>query len=147
MDPKKIGRFIAACRKEQGFTQAALAERLGITDRAVSKWETGRSMPDASIMPALCGLLGINLNELFCGERLDMDEYKKMAEENLLRMLRQARLSEEGAHQGIKEAPGHGKPMIGSSLLFSNNRWQVSSLRCPGLRGARRCGRRPPPPR
>ena len=89
MDQEKIGRFIAACRKEQGYTQAALAEELGITDRAVSKWETGKSLPDASIMLALCGFLKINVNELLSGERLDMDEYRKMAEENLLQLRRQ----------------------------------------------------------
>ena len=89
MDQEKIGRFIAACRKEQGYTQAALAEKLGITDRAVSKWETGRSLPDASLMLALCGLLQISVNELLTGERLAMDEYRKMAEENLLQLRRQ----------------------------------------------------------
>ena len=51
MDQERIGKFIASCRKEQNLTQANLAEKLGITDRAVSKWETGRSLPDASIMP------------------------------------------------------------------------------------------------
>ena len=56
MDQVKIGKFIAACRKEKGITQAALAEKLGITDRAVSKWETGKSLPDASIMLELCKL-------------------------------------------------------------------------------------------
>ena len=67
MEQEKIGKFIASCRKEQGFTQAVLAEKLGITDRAVSKWETGRSLPDAAIMPELCDLLKINLSELFSG--------------------------------------------------------------------------------
>lgn len=67
MDQVKIGQFIAQCRKEKNLTQAQLAEQLNLTDRAVSKWETGKGMPDASIMPDLCGLLGINVNELFCG--------------------------------------------------------------------------------
>ena len=89
MNQEKIGKFIAACRKEQGLTQAVLAEKLGITDRAVSKWETGRSLPDASLMPVLCDLLGISINELFSGERLDMDQYKEMAEQHLLEMRRQ----------------------------------------------------------
>ena len=93
MDQEKIGRFIAACRKEQGLTQADLAEKLGITDRAVSKWETGRSMPDASIMLELCNLLKININELFTGERIGMDQYKKMAEQHLLEMRKQEELT------------------------------------------------------
>lgn len=88
MDQMKIGAFIAAQRKKQGFTQAALAGRLNITDRAVSKWETGRSMPDSSLMLELCELLDISVNELLCGEQLNMDEYKKMAEENLMQLRR-----------------------------------------------------------
>ncbi|MBR1559383.1 MAG: helix-turn-helix domain-containing protein [Clostridia bacterium] len=85
-DQAKIGRFIAERRKAGGYTQVALAERLGITDRAVSKWENGRSLPDAGLMLPLCGLLDINVNELLSGERLDMDNYKAMAEENLTRL-------------------------------------------------------------
>ena len=67
MDQERIGKFIASCRKEQNLTQANLAEKLGITDRAVSKWETGRSLPDASIMPELCAILDININEFSQG--------------------------------------------------------------------------------
>lgn len=84
MDQIKIGAFIAACRKEQQLTQAQLAEKLNITDRAVSKWETGKSMPDSSIMMELCGILGIKVNELLSGERIDMDSYEQNAEENLI---------------------------------------------------------------
>ena len=54
MNQIETGKFIAACRKEKGMTQAQLAEKLNITDRAVSKWETGKSMPDSSIMLELC---------------------------------------------------------------------------------------------
>lgn len=86
MDQIKIGRFIASCRKEQNMTQANLAERLGISDRAVSKWETGKSMPDSGIMLELCELLEINVNELLSGERLKVDIYNRRAEENLLKM-------------------------------------------------------------
>ena len=64
MDQEKIGKFIASCRKDAGLTQAVLAEKLGITDRAVSKWENGKSMPDASLMLDLCQELGITVNEL-----------------------------------------------------------------------------------
>ena len=86
MDQVKIGKFIAACRKEAGLTQASLAEKLGITDRAVSKWETGKSLPDASIMLELCGLLEIDVNELLTGEHITMENYKNKAEANLLEM-------------------------------------------------------------
>lgn len=89
MDQTKIGKFIAACRKEQGMTQAVLAEKLGISDRAVSKWETGKSLPDSGIMLELCALLKINVNELLSGERIMAEIYDKRAEENLLAMKRQ----------------------------------------------------------
>ncbi len=84
MDQIKIGKFISSCRKEQGLTQAALAEKLGISDRAISKWENGKSMPDSGIMLELCALLDINVNELLSGERIMEDIYRKKAEENLL---------------------------------------------------------------
>ncbi len=89
MDQIKIGKFIASCRKEQGMTQAALAEKLGISDRAVSKWETGKSMPDSGIMLELCDFLKINVNELLSGERIMAESYDKRAEENLLAMRRE----------------------------------------------------------
>ena len=89
MDQIKIGKFIASCRKEQGMTQAVLAEKLGISDRAVSKWETGKSLPDSGIMLELCELLKINVNELLSGERIMVESYDKRAEENLLEMKRQ----------------------------------------------------------
>ena len=84
MDQIKIGKYISKCRKEKKMTQAQLAEKLNITDRAVSKWETGRGMPDSSIMLELCNELGITVNELLCGERLKMDDYNLKFEENLL---------------------------------------------------------------
>ena len=86
MNQEKIGRFIASCRKECGYTQVSLGEKLGITDRAVSKWETGKSMPDASIMLELCNLLKISVNELLTGEHIAMENYKEKAEENLLEL-------------------------------------------------------------
>ena len=89
MDQVKIGKFIAECRKKQNLTQMQLAERLGITDRAVSKWETGRAMPDSSIMLALCDILGISTNDLLSGEVVSMENYSKELENNLLEMVKQ----------------------------------------------------------
>lgn len=89
MDQIKIGKFIASQRKEQGMTQAVLAEKLGISDRAVSKWETGKSMPDTGIMLELCSLLNINVNELLSGEKIMAEVYDKRAEENLLKMAKE----------------------------------------------------------
>ena len=89
MDQEKIGTFIAACRKEAGYTQAVLGEKLGVTDRAVSKWETGKSLPDPSLMLPLCQLLGITVNELLTGKRIAMEDYRQKAEENLLALKQQ----------------------------------------------------------
>jgi len=89
MDQIKIGKFIAECRKKENLTQMQLAEKLGITDRAVSKWETGRAMPDSSIMLELCGILKITVNDLLSGEVVAMENYNKELENNLLEMVRQ----------------------------------------------------------
>lgn len=82
MDQEKIGKFIAECRKEAGYTQASLADQLGITNRSVSKWENGKSLPDASNMLELCKLLNISINELLTGEHISMENYKENAEKN-----------------------------------------------------------------
>ena len=89
MDQEKIGKFIQEKRKEQNLTQNDLAEKLNITDRAVSKWETGNGMPDSSIMLELCKELGISVNELLSGEMIKMEDYDKKAEENLIEMKKQ----------------------------------------------------------
>lgn len=95
MDLIKIGEFIAECRKANGYTQASLAEQLHITNRAVSKWENGHSLPDAAIMLDLCKLLGITVTELLEGEKgmekneellLEMVKAKQDADKRLLRM-------------------------------------------------------------
>ena len=88
MDQIEIGKFIAKCRKEKKLTQVQLAEKLNITDRAVSKWETGKSMPDSSIMLELCEILGITVNELLSGEEIGMESYEKKADENLIALKR-----------------------------------------------------------
>ena len=77
MDQIKIGKFIAVCRKQKGLTQMQLAEKLNITDKAISKWERGIAMPDSSIMLALCDILGISVNELLCGEKINMENNPK----------------------------------------------------------------------
>ena len=80
-----IGKFVSSCRKDKGLTQMQLAEKLNISNRAVSKWETGKSIPDASIMLELCEILGITANELLSGERITtMEEYRKKAEQNMV---------------------------------------------------------------
>ena len=100
MNQVKIGKFIADCRKAKSLTQMQLAERLNITDRAISKWETGRAMPDSSIMLELCGELGITVNDLLSGEVVKMDNYNKELENNLIEMIKQ----KEQAHKRLLSA-------------------------------------------
>lgn len=84
MDQIKIGRFIKQKRKEKGMTQSKLAEKLGVTDRAISKWENGNCMPDSGIIADLCKILNVTINDLFSGEIVDMKDNEKKLEENLL---------------------------------------------------------------
>lgn len=88
MNQIETGTFIASCRKEKGLTQAQLAEKLNITDRAVSKWETGKCMPDSSIMLELCNILDITVNELLSGARIEMNNYEEKVNENLIELKR-----------------------------------------------------------
>ena len=89
MDQLKIGKFIAQCRKEKSLTQMQLAERLNITDKAISKWERGISMPDTSIMLELCDLLGISVNELLNGEKIPIEDNDQKSEQLLLEMTKE----------------------------------------------------------
>ena len=89
MDQVKIGKFIAACRKKEKLTQIQLADILGITDRAVSKWETGKSLPDSSIMLDLCGVLKITVNDLLSGEKISMENNHQNSEDLLLDMAKE----------------------------------------------------------
>lgn len=89
MDQIKIGKFIAERRRERKLTQAQLGELLSITDRAVSKWERGLSLPDSSIMVKLCEILEITVNELLCGEKIEMPENEKLINENIIELLKQ----------------------------------------------------------
>ena len=86
MDQEKIGRFIKEKRKAKKLTQSDLAEKLNITDRAISKWENGNCLPDAGTMPELCKILNISINDLFSGEIVDMKDNEKKLEEHLLEM-------------------------------------------------------------
>lgn len=93
MDQKRIGAFIAQCRKEKNLTQIQLAELLGITNQAVSKWENGRGMPDMSLLQSLCDALEISLNEFFSGEHISAEEYKGKAEENISRLFKEKQIA------------------------------------------------------
>ncbi len=89
MDQVKTGQFIKAIGKEKKLTQREVAERLSISEKTVSKWETGNGLPEVSLMLPLCGLLGINVNELLSGERLGEKQYLNKAEENIMDLLKE----------------------------------------------------------
>lgn len=84
MNQEKIGKFIAKCRKEKNITQSELAEKLGVTDRAVSNRENGKNMPDLSLFRSLCEILNISINELLSGEKINKEEYQNRFEENIV---------------------------------------------------------------
>ena len=92
VEPIKVGRFIAQNRKNLNLTQKELAEKLGVTDRAVSKWENGRSIPDVGIIESLCKELNISIGEFFAGEKIQEKEYKKETEKMLLASLDEKQL-------------------------------------------------------
>ena len=89
MDQIKIGNFIKQKRKEKNITQNELSQKLNITNRAISKWENGICMPDSGIIPELCEILDITINDLFSGEVVDMKDGKNQSEKNLLEMIKQ----------------------------------------------------------
>lgn len=84
MNQEKIGKFILELRKEKNMTQMELAEKIGVTDRAISKWENGRGMPDLSLLFPLCKELGVTINDLLSGERINENNYQNKLEENIL---------------------------------------------------------------
>ena len=89
MDQVKIGKFIAERRKSVNLTQMQLAEMLSITDRAISKWETGKSLPDSSVMLQLCDILKITVNDLLSGEVVSMENYQEKNDEMLIEMIKE----------------------------------------------------------
>ena len=87
MNQEKIGKFIAEVRKKKNMTQQELANKLGVTDRAISKWENGRGLPDYSLLQDLCDTLSISINELFSGEKISKEDYETKAEENMSKLI------------------------------------------------------------
>lgn len=100
MDQIKTGKFIAQCRKKKNLTQAQLAEKLNISDRAISKWETGKAMPDSDIMLELCSILGINVNELLYGELIELEQNSVQLNELIFQMAK----NEERYHKRLRRS-------------------------------------------
>lgn len=95
MEQQKIGKFIHDLRKEKELTQKQLADLVGVSDKTISKWETGRGIPDTAIMNELCQVLGISINELLSGEKLSVDNYNGKAEENMVNLLKDTEQQKE----------------------------------------------------
>lgn len=89
MDLKKTGEFIAELRKEKNLTQQALAEKIFVSEKTISKWECGKGFPDTSLILPLCEVLDISANELLAGQKLSKEEYKQKAEENIVELAKQ----------------------------------------------------------
>ena len=95
MNQIKIGRFIADERKRKGYTQKQLSEKLGISDKTISKWERGNGFPEVSLLLPLCDELEITVNELLSGERVSEEDYRKKAEVNMVNLVREAQESKK----------------------------------------------------
>lgn len=124
MDSIKIGKLIAKRRKELQMTQSQMAEKIGVTNKSISKWETGRCLPDASLWQPICRLLGISINELYFGELQGMN-HGKIEEENKVKepittednkAIEGALLEIIGFHQTIKKSKNM---LIGVALIIA----------------------------
>ncbi len=93
MDMVKMGSFIAELRKERNLTQTELGERLGVTNKTISRWETGTYMPPVDMLEELSNIYGLTINELLSGKKLSTEEYKEMAESNIKETLRTSAFS------------------------------------------------------
>lgn len=90
VNQEKIGKFMAELRKEKNMTQEQLAEKLGVTSKSISRWENGKTMPDVTLFEPLCKELGITINELLSGKRIDKKDYQGKFEENVLNTINYA---------------------------------------------------------
>lgn len=115
MDQIKIGRFIAEERKQKKYTQRALADRLGISDKTISKWERGNGFPEVSLLLPLCDELKITVNELLSGERLQKTDYEKKAEENMVDLVKE---TQENKKKIILSAMAAGSSLLAATPLF-----------------------------
>lgn len=115
MDQIRIGRFIAEERKRKGYTQRQLSEKLGISDKTVSKWERGNGFPEVSLLLPLCGELDISVNELMSGKRVSEEEYRKKAEENMINLVKE---TQENKKKIILSAMVAGLTLIAAVPLF-----------------------------
>lgn len=101
MDQIKVGKFISTNRKLKHMTQRELADILSISDKTISKWETGNGLPEVSLMLPLCEALDISVNELLSGEKLSIINYQEKAEDNMLSLLKENEANRKRLFQTI----------------------------------------------
>ena len=106
MDAGQTGRFIAELRKEKGWTQKELADRLSVTDKAVSRWETGKGLPDASLLEPLAAALGVSVGKLLAGKRLEPERLREETDHVIVDALRYSRRTVAGAAWGLLALAG-----------------------------------------
>lgn len=119
MDLRQIGRFIAQQRKELGLTQEQLGERISVTGKTVSRWETGVYLPPAEALITLSEMFGVSINEILSGRKLSSSEYKAAAEENLCRCMDDSMFTvhEKHAYYKNKWLRDHMAAMLGLAIL------------------------------
>lgn len=122
MDQEKIGKFILEIRKQKGMTQKELAEQIGVSDKTISKWECGNSIPDITYLEALCNSLEISVNELLSGQCLSGESYSEKAEENIMALMKE---NESNRRSGIA------KNVLGILLAFASVAFLI--IACGGL--------------
>ena len=123
MDPKKIGSFLSQLRREQNLTQEQLGERLGVSNKTVSRWENGNYLPPVEMLQQLSGLFSVSINEILCGQRLGEGEYFERAEENIRSALESSSFTAKERLQFHRQkwAKDHlfSTVLLGLLLLFS----------------------------
>ena len=127
MNQEQIGKFIAELRKEKELTQMQLGEKLGVTNKTISRWENGNYMPDISLMQRLCAELGVGVNELLSGKRLDEVQFREKADDNMILTLaqievirREKRIYEflSGAGTGLLVSTLHTQDSVGRVIII-----------------------------
>ena len=116
---KNIGEFLKETRKNKGFTQKELADRIGVSDKTISKWEIGNSMPDTSMLLPLCTALDITINEFLSCERISPEEYSMKAEENIMALIEENKRTKK--ENGITRGIGIAVLLLGLCLMAISN--------------------------
>lgn len=101
MEQSRIGQFMKETRTEKGLTQAALAEQLNVSDKTISKWENGKSMPEPALMLPLCEILTISVSELLTGQRITPGEYHAKTEETMMNLVKETERNKNKRYQGL----------------------------------------------